>query len=261
MASRPSPAPVLCRRTFLRRGRAGRGCARDRAVAATAGATARHRRPPPRPRRTHHRARAPTAPSTPPTAARFVVTGPTTKRRLALTFHTNGDLGLADQLLDVLAARHVKMTSFIVGDWLDANPDMATRIAAGGHEFANHTYTHPTFGRPRPRRDGRRDRALSRRARPAHRRSGGLRSVRRAPTTAPSRRASRCSTVAADAGYRTVLGFDVDPFDYDDPGAEVVVQRTLAAVAAGLDREPPLRTRGHRRPRSPPSSTASTRSS
>ena len=86
------------------------------------------------------------APSTPPTAARFVVSGPNDHDRVALTFHTNGDLGLVDELLGVLAARRVHVTMFIVGNWLDANPDMAARIAAGGHEFANHTYTHPTFG-------------------------------------------------------------------------------------------------------------------
>src|SRR4051812_8299216 len=50
-----------------------------------------------------------TAPSTAPPVAKFVVSGPTTKPRVALTFHTNGDLGVADQLLDVLDTRHVKM--------------------------------------------------------------------------------------------------------------------------------------------------------
>ena len=92
---------------------------------------------------------APTVPTTTattaPAVAKFVVSGPTAKARVALTFHTNGDLGLADQLLDVLGERHVKMTSFVVADWLEANPDMAKRIADGGHEFANHTYTHPSF--------------------------------------------------------------------------------------------------------------------
>ena len=34
-------------------------------------------------------------------------------------------------------------------------------------------------------------------------------------------------------GTRTVLGFDVDPLDYTDPGAAAVTQRTLAAVKAG----------------------------
>jgi peptidoglycan/xylan/chitin deacetylase (PgdA/CDA1 family) len=39
--------------------------------------------------------------------------------------------------------------------------------------------------------------------------------------------------VAAEAGYPVVLGFDVDPLDYDDPGAAAVAGRTLATVAAG----------------------------
>ncbi len=39
--------------------------------------------------------------------------------------------------------------------------------------------------------------------------------------------------MAGEAGYRTVLGFDVDPHDYEDPGAAVVAQRTLAAVGPG----------------------------
>ena len=39
--------------------------------------------------------------------------------------------------------------------------------------------------------------------------------------------------VAGEAGYRTVLGFDVDPHDYEDPGADAVAQRTLAAVGPG----------------------------
>jgi peptidoglycan/xylan/chitin deacetylase (PgdA/CDA1 family) len=39
--------------------------------------------------------------------------------------------------------------------------------------------------------------------------------------------------VAGEAGYRTVLGFDVDPRDYTDPGANAVAQRTLDAVGPG----------------------------
>ena len=58
-------------------------------------------------------------------------------------------------------------------------------------------------------------------------------SARRAPTTAPTSPGEQVLQVAAEAGYPTVLGFDVDPLDYDDPGADVVVERTLASVAAG----------------------------
>jgi peptidoglycan/xylan/chitin deacetylase (PgdA/CDA1 family) len=233
----PSPAPVpLPRRTFLAgavvalgalaAGCGGDGGASDDATATTAVPTSA---PP-----TATAATATTSPA--PSAARFVVSGPTTsptaKARMALTFHTNGDLGLADQLLDVLDARHVKMTSFIVGDWLEANPDMAKRIADGGHEFANHTYTHPSF------LDLDRDAQL---VEIVHcrdvleRLTGGPGAAFRPSgtddgTVSPG---EQVLSVAAEAGYTTVLGFDVDPFDYDDPGAEAVTERTLAAVKAG----------------------------
>jgi peptidoglycan/xylan/chitin deacetylase (PgdA/CDA1 family) len=171
------------------------------------------------------------APTAPPRAS-FVASGPATKPRVALTFHTNGDLGLADELLDVLDARHVKMTSFIVGNWLDANPTMAQRIADGGHEFANHTYTHPTFG------DLSAAAMLDEVTRCRDvlvRLTGGPGAAFRPSgtddgTTSPG---EQVLSVAAQAGYATVLGFDVDPLDYDDPGAAVVTQRTLAAVKPG----------------------------
>jgi peptidoglycan/xylan/chitin deacetylase (PgdA/CDA1 family) len=174
-----------------------------------------------------------TAPTTtvPPVAA-FVASGPPRGDRVALTFHTNGDLGLADQLLGVLADRHVRMTSFVVGDWLDANPDMAKRIADGGHEFANHTYTHPTF--TQLPHDAMLDEIV--RCRDVLvRLTGGPGAAFRPSgtddgTTSPG---DAVLAVATEAGYRTVLGFDVDPLDYDDPGAAAVTQRTLAAVHPG----------------------------
>jgi peptidoglycan/xylan/chitin deacetylase (PgdA/CDA1 family) len=167
-----------------------------------------------------------------PALARFVDTGPTTKARVALTFHTNGDLGLVDQLLQVFETRQVKITSFIVGNWLDANPDMAKRIADAGHEFANHTYTHPSFfqlGRDAQLDEVERCRDVLVRL------TGGPGAAFRPSGTddgtAPP--GDQVLSVAAQAGYATVLGFDVDPLDYDDPGADAVTQRTLAAVHPG----------------------------
>ena len=91
-------------------------------------------------------------PTTAPGPAQFVDTGPDEFGRVALTFHTSGDLGLAQQLLDVLAAHDAHITSFIVGSWLAANPDWAKKLTDAGHELANHTYTHPTFSSCRPSR-------------------------------------------------------------------------------------------------------------
>jgi peptidoglycan/xylan/chitin deacetylase (PgdA/CDA1 family) len=172
------------------------------------------------------------APATRPAAASFVASGPTDHDRVALTFHTNGDLDLAAQLLAVLAARQVYMTSFVVGDWLDANPDWAQRILDGGHELANHTYTHPTFGALSP--DAMTDEIT--RCRDVLTRLTGSGGKYFRPsgtddgTTSPD---PIVLGVAGAAGYPVVLGFDVDPLDYDDPGADSVAQRTLAAVRAG----------------------------
>ncbi len=167
-----------------------------------------------------------------PTRARFVDSGPRTRDRVALTFHTDGDLGLAQQLLDELAKRKTVITSFLVGSWLDANPTWAKKLLEAGHELANHTYTHPAFLSLSP--DAMRDEIA--RCRDVIVRLTGYPGVFFRPsgtddgTTTPP---ADVLDASAAVGYRTVLGFDVDPRDYTNPGADAVVQRTLDAVQPG----------------------------
>jgi peptidoglycan/xylan/chitin deacetylase (PgdA/CDA1 family) len=175
---------------------------------------------------------ASTAPAPAPTRARFVDTGPRTHDRVALTFHTDGDLALAQQLLDELARRKTVITSFLVGSWLDANPTWAKKLLEAGHELANHTYTHPAFLSLSP--EAMRDEIARCRDVIVH--LTGYPGVFFRPsgtddgTTTPP---ADVLDASAAVGYRTVLGFDVDPLDYTDPGADAVVQRTLAAVQPG----------------------------
>jgi peptidoglycan/xylan/chitin deacetylase (PgdA/CDA1 family) len=175
----------------------------------------------------------PTTPSTkPPAPAKFVDTGPHDRDRVALTFHTNGDLSLAQQLLDTLAARNVVITAFIVGEWLEANPTWAKKLLDAGHELANHTYSHPSFLRLPP--DAMRDEIV--RCRDVLVRLSGSPGAFFRPSgtdngTDPP--PDVALEVAGEAGYRTVLGYDVDPLDYNDPGADAVATRTLAAVGPG----------------------------
>ena len=167
-----------------------------------------------------------------PATSRFVDHGPDTIRRVALTFHTDGDLGLAAQLLDVLARRNTVMTAFVVGNWLDANPSWGKRLVDAGHEVANHTFSHPSF--LRLSRDAMLDEIVRCRDVLARNAESPGRYFRPSGTddgtAAPP---GQVLQVSAEAGYATVLGFDVDPLDYTDPGAEVVTQRTLAAVHPG----------------------------
>lgn len=173
-----------------------------------------------------------TPPSTTPATAQFVVSGPKDYDRVAITLHTAGDVGLVNQLLDVFTSREVHVTAFIVGQWLEANPDMAARIAGGGHEFANHTYSHSTFADLSP--DAMREEIV--RCRDVIDRLIGSPGKFFRPSGTDDGVASpgqQVLDIAAESGYSTVLGFDVDPHDYADPGADAVVQRTLDAVAAG----------------------------
>jgi peptidoglycan/xylan/chitin deacetylase (PgdA/CDA1 family) len=174
----------------------------------------------------------PTAAPKPAGPAEFVATGPTAAPRVALTFHTDGDLGLADQLLGVLSARRMPITAFVVGQWLDANPTWAKRLVDGGHELANHTYTHPGFASLSPA--AMTDEITRCRDVLARLTGSGGRYFRPSGTGDGTQRPSDAVlTAAGTAGYPVVLGFDVDPLDYDQPGPDVVTQRVLDRVKAG----------------------------
>jgi peptidoglycan/xylan/chitin deacetylase (PgdA/CDA1 family) len=225
---------LISRRTFL-----GAGAVAALAALATAcgGDSSASRTATSAPPTTPPSAPPTSPPTTPPTVApsgpaRFVDTGPTTRGRVALTFHTDGDLTLAQQYLDVLAQHNAHVTCFIVGKWLDANPTWAAKLTAAGHELANHTYNHLTFAQLPPAQMTDeivrcRDVLVRLTGKPGKyfRPSG----TDDGTTTPPA----AVLQTAGETGYATVLGFDVDPLDYTDPGAAAVTQRTLAAVKAG----------------------------
>ncbi len=64
-------------------------------------------------------------------------------RRVALTFDAGSGAEPAVRILDTLKERGIHVTFFLTGQWAEENPDLVRRIAAEGHEIANHTYNHP----------------------------------------------------------------------------------------------------------------------
>lgn len=168
------------------------------------------------------------ATSTTLSTARFVPSGPTTSAAVALTFHGSGDVGLLHALLDAAHAADAPITVFAVGSWLDANPDIAHTILAAGHEIANHTYTHPVL--PRLDRQGIADEIT--RCRDALRTHAGEPGRWFRPSGTPTPTATMLDE-AARAGYSTIVGYDIDPLDYQDPGADLVLRRVSAALHPG----------------------------
>ena len=62
---------------------------------------------------------------------------------LYLTFDAGYENGYTDKILDTLKKREVPAAFFLVGDYLEREPDLVRRMAAEGHIVGNHTRTHP----------------------------------------------------------------------------------------------------------------------
>jgi len=69
--------------------------------------------------------------------------------KVALTFDDGPWPGGTDRVLDVLKEKGVRATFFVIGSNLSKYPELAARISNEGHEFGNHTQTHPWMFRMR----------------------------------------------------------------------------------------------------------------
>src|SRR4051794_4812186 len=62
---------------------------------------------------------------------------------IAMTFDDGPSEKLTPKLLDLLAARHIKATFFVLGECVAEHGDILQRAAREGHEIANHSWSHP----------------------------------------------------------------------------------------------------------------------
>jgi peptidoglycan/xylan/chitin deacetylase (PgdA/CDA1 family) len=93
------------------------------------------------------------APSaTPAQPSPTVVAQPTVLRRapiarmaIALTFDAGSDAGYTGAILDTLRREGVRASWGLTGRWAEQNPDLVRAIAADGHIFINHSYSHGSF--------------------------------------------------------------------------------------------------------------------
>lgn len=66
---------------------------------------------------------------------------------LALTFDDGPNPAWTPRLLETLAAYDVKATFFMVGQFAEAEPGLARRVASAGHLVGNHSWNHPNLAR------------------------------------------------------------------------------------------------------------------
>jgi delta-lactam-biosynthetic de-N-acetylase len=71
--------------------------------------------------------------------------GNTAKHCVALTFDAGEEGQYTPAILDALKAASVRVTFFVTGRFAESYPDLVQRMAAEGHEIANHSWSHPSF--------------------------------------------------------------------------------------------------------------------
>lgn len=67
----------------------------------------------------------------------------TDKKVLYLTFDAGFENGNTPAILDALKKHHAPATFFVVGTYIESNPELIQRMTEEGHIIGNHTYHHP----------------------------------------------------------------------------------------------------------------------
>ncbi len=149
--------------------------------------------------------------------AAFRPKGSRASNKVGIMFHGDGDRATTEQAVRVLRRANVTASIFVVGTWLKEEPTVARLLLDAGHELGNHSYSHPDF----------------RRATPAVMKTEieRCRDILVAQTKSPGMGLLAPEVdlpvpvilkLAASAGYDQVIGWDVDPRDWSDPGPAVI---------------------------------------
>lgn len=62
-----------------------------------------------------------------------------------LTYDDGPDPNVTPKLLELLKAKNAKATFFLVGEKIEASPELVNQIIAHGHSIGNHSYDHKRF--------------------------------------------------------------------------------------------------------------------
>ena len=76
-----------------------------------------------------------------------VYLGNTTEKVLYLTFDAGYENGCTAKILDTLKKHDVPAAFFLVGHYIESNPDLVRRMVADGHTVGNHTMHHPDMSK------------------------------------------------------------------------------------------------------------------
>lgn len=145
---------------------------------------------------------------------------------VALTFDDGPHKTLTPKLLDILKARNIKATFYVVGRNVNAYPEIAKRIVDEGHEIANHTWSHPYL----TKLSDSGIRSEVEKTDVAILKATGVKPTNLRPPYGAMN--SRVREVVYGMGYPLVM-WSVDPKDWQRPGPSVVTRRLVDGASNG----------------------------
>lgn len=160
--------------------------------------------------------------------------------KLALSFDDGPDPAYTPAILDILKAKNVKASFFVIGANAEAYPALLQRILAEGHELGNHTFTHPNLAETSPEADKIEYNATQRVVEAL---TGRRMVLFRPPYLGDAEPVNKDEIIpvqiAQDQGLLTI-GVHVDPFDWQQPPIEEMRRHIFEAIT-----DPNLETRGN----------------
>ena len=146
---------------------------------------------------------------------------------IAITFDDGPHPQNTTRLLDILRARNVKATFYVIGRSVDLYPQVVRRTVAEGHEIGNHTHTHRLLSKLSDSEV----RTEMARCRDAISRAAGVQPRTMRPPYGGLLQRQR-ELVHAEFGYPTIL-WSVDPLDWKNRNSSLITSRILSGASAG----------------------------
>lgn len=157
-----------------------------------------------------------------------ILRGPADVPQVSLIINAGSGYPPADELLDILAAKRVHTTFFLMGWWAEKNVDLVRRIRDEGHEIASHGFREYDLTLVS-------NQAVLDDMNHAEAVLSGITGHTTRPIWSPSAgyRDARVNGLAASLGYRPILWTE-DSSDWrEDATAGVVLRRALNAAIPG----------------------------
>ncbi len=146
---------------------------------------------------------------------------------IAMTFDDGPHPQNTPRVLDMLRARNIKATFYVIGQSVNLYPSIVRRTVAEGHEIGNHSHTHRLLSKLG---DSELRQEMTR-CRDAVARAAGVQPRTMRPPYGGLLQRQR-QLVHSEFGYPTIL-WSVDPLDWKNRNSSLITSRILGGSSAG----------------------------